>query len=114
MGQQAKLSLYRECRPVVDAQCELGDGASVTAAIATALADAVGIDPLDLPPLHDYVNTDLVDAMVGRTGRRAGNETVLSFQVDTWNVFVRSDGRIRVCDGTQETDPEPVFESALV
>ena len=114
MGHPTKLSLYRECRQVVDAQYEPRDGTSAVAAIVAALADAAGSDPLDLPPLHDYVDTDTVDAMFDRAGRRVGNEAVLSFQVDTWNVFVRSDGRIRVCDATRQIDPEPIFEPALV
>jgi hypothetical protein len=32
--------------------------------------------------------------------------------METWNVFVSTDGRIRVCDATRPTDPELVFESS--
>jgi hypothetical protein len=35
---------------------------------------------------------------------------LLEFAVENWNVFVRDDGRIRVRDATEPTDPEPVFE----
>ncbi|QSG10405.1 Uncharacterized protein HSR122_3036 [Halapricum desulfuricans] len=78
------------------------------------MADAVGVDPADLPPLFDYVEPDALNALFDPSDRVADGDTLLSFQVDTWNVFVRSDGRIRVCDGTQLTDPKPVFESTTV
>lgn len=86
---------------------------SVTEAVIWALADAVGVDPVELPPLYEYVDTDALNALFERH-RPTDRTNLLSFQVDTWNVFVRSDGRIRVCDATQPIDPEPVFESASV
>lgn len=74
------------------------------------LADAIGVDPAGVPPLYDYVDLDALNALFERHERAPDRDTLLSFQVDAWNVFVRSDGRIRVCNGTKLTDLEPVFE----
>ena len=110
MHDQGELFVYRGCRPVVDAEYDVRSDGSVTEAIVWALADAAGVDPTALPPLFDHVDPDALNALFTRRDSDTG-DTILSFQVDTWNVFVRSDGRIRVCDGTQLTAPEPGFES---
>ena len=108
------LPLYRGCRPVVDAEYDCESDHSVTEAIIWALADAADADPADLPPLFDHTDPDAINALFDRSHNVAADgDTILSFQVDTWNVFVRSDGRIRVCDATQPVDPEPVFNSTV-
>lgn len=112
MVNRDRLSVYRGCTPVVDAEYDVESDCSATEAIIWALADASGVDPTDLPPLFDYVDPDALNALFDPHDRVMDKSTLLSFQVDTWNVFVRSDGRIRICDATQPTDPEPVFESA--
>ena len=109
MNNQAELLVYRGCTPVVDAECDIESGDSLTEAITWALADAIGADPTAVPPLFDYVDPDALNALFSRPASATAGETLLSFQVDSWNVFVRSDGRIRVCDATGSTDPEPVF-----
>lgn len=113
MNNRAGISVYRGCTPVVDAQYDHETDSSVTEAIIWALADAVGVDPTDFPPLFDYVDPDALDALCDPSDGVTDEATVLSFQVDTWNVFVRSDGRIQICDATQPTDPEPVFASPI-
>ena len=113
MKERGELLVYRGCRPVVDAKYDFQGDSSATEAIIWALAEAAGVDPTALSPLFDYVDPDALNALFDRCDTGADSDTVLSFQVDTWNVFVRSDGRIRVCDGTQPTDPEPVFESTI-
>lgn len=114
MNNRGRLSVHRGCTPVVDAEYDFESGSSATEAVILALAEAVGVDPTDLPPLFDYVDPDALDALFDRYDVGVGGDSIFSFQVDTWNVFVRSDGRIRVCDATQPTDPEPVFESPVV
>lgn len=111
MNNRGELFVYRGCTPVIDAEYDFESDSSATEAILWALADAVGVDPTNLPPLFDYVDPDALNALFDPSDRATDGDTLLSFQVDTWNVFVRSDGRIRVCDATQPTDPEPVFES---
>ena len=111
MNNQGELLVYRRCTPVADAKYDFESDRSATEAIIWALADAVDVDPTDLPPLFDYVDPDALNALFDPNDRVTDGDALLSFQVDTWNVFVRSDGRIRVCDATQPTDLEPVFES---
>lgn len=103
--------VYRGCMPVVDAEYNFENNSTATETVILALSDAVGVDLTDLPPLFDYVDPDALNALFDPSDRVADGDTLLSFQVDTWIVFVHSDGRIRVCDVTQPTDPEPVFES---
>jgi len=114
MDNRDGLSIYRGCTPVVDAEYDPESGSSAAEAVIWALADAAGVDPTDLPPLFDYVDPDALDALFNHYERGADSDSIFNFQVDTWNVFVRSDGRIRVCDATRPTEPEPVFESPLV
>lgn len=111
MSNRSEPFVYRGCTPVVDTKYDPESDHSAIEAITWALADAVGVDPTDLPPLFDYVDPDALNALFDSYQRAANGLNLLSFQIDTWNVFIRSDGRIRVCDTTQPSDPKPVFES---
>jgi hypothetical protein len=73
-----------------------------------------GCTPLELPPLHDCVEPDALNKLFQHQGGSGTTETVLSFKMKNWNVFIRDDGCIRVCDGTRPTDPTPVFTSPTV
>lgn len=82
--------------------------------IIDAIATAKGVHATDLPPLFEIVDPDSIDSLFSNHNGTADAEAMLSFSYDTWNVFVKADGRIRVCDATQPTDPEPVFENSSV
>ena len=105
------LTVYRGCTPVVDAYCGPDTDRTPTEAVIEALGKAAGVDPVELPQLYEFVDGDALDALFERHGGAEAAEALLSFRVETWNVFVRADGRIRVCDATKATDPEPVFGS---
>jgi hypothetical protein len=109
--EQGELTIYRGCTPVVDAQYGPESDRSPAEVIIDALAEAAGVDPLELPPLYEFVDSDALDSMFEEHNGAIDSNALLSFQNENWNVFVRADGRVRVCDGTQPTDPEPVFES---
>jgi len=113
MVSRGEVLVYRVCTPVVDAEYDFENNSSATEAIVSALADAVGVEPTDLPPLTNYVDPNALNALIEPSDGVTNGDTLLSFRVDTWNVFVRSDGRIRVCDATQPIEPEPVFESTI-
>ena len=110
--ERGSLTVYRDCVPVVDAKYGSSDDESPVVVIVEALAEATGVDPTDLPPLFEFVNPDAIDQLFKKHDDASHANAVLSFQFKTWNVFVRADGRIRVCDNTRSTNPEPVFESA--
>ncbi|WIV67373.1 HalOD1 output domain-containing protein [Natrialbaceae archaeon AArc-T1-2] len=104
------LTFYRGCTPVVDAQYDLKGDRSPTEVIVKALAEAAGVDPLELPPLNEFVDCDALDSLFKEHDGAKDADAILTFRMENWNVFIRADGRIRVCDGTQPTDPEPVFD----
>ncbi len=102
--------VYRGCTPVVDRQYR-AEHESAAAAIVEAVSAAADVDPAELPPLYEFVDPDAIDTLFDHGHRAEAPPTLLGFQVESWNVFVRSDGRIRVCDARIPTDPEPVFSS---
>jgi len=104
-------SVYRTSKPVIDAEHQVESDRSISAVIINAVSDAESVDPVDFPPLHESVDPDAIDKLFGRHDNSMDANIILRFQINSWNVFVRSDGRIRVCDRTQPTEPEPVFES---
>lgn len=66
---------------------------------------------MDLPSLHDSIDPDAIDQLFERqSGDADSTGGILCFTVNGWNVFVRDDGRIRVCDPTGPADPSPVFD----
>ena len=107
-----ELTVYCGCEPVVDAEYQTdSDTPSPSVAIANAIAEAAGVDPLELPPLYGHVDIGALDAFLGAMTEPRTPGAILSFQIGTWNVFVRVDGKIRVCDATRSTAPKPAFES---
>lgn len=107
---QGKLTIYRSCTPVVDARYGPESDRSPAEVIIDALAKAAGVDPLELPPLYDFVDSDALDSLFERHDGAKNADALLSFRIENWNIFVRADGRVRVCDNTRPTDPELVFE----
>jgi hypothetical protein len=112
--EQGEPTIYRSCMPVVDAQYSPESGRSPAEVIIDALAEAGGIDPFELPPLYEFVDGDALNSLFEERDGANKGDALLSFRVENWNVFIRADGRIRVCDGTRPTDPEPIFESTPV
>ena len=102
--------LYRGCTPVVDAQYQRDGAKTPVEAIIDAVAEATTVEPLELPPLYESIDPDALNTLFQQHEGAVDSEAVLSFRIHHWNVFVRADGRIRVCDGTQPTEPQPVFE----
>jgi hypothetical protein len=95
---------------VVDARFEKGGEETITDALVGALAAAEGVEVTDIDPVYDAVDLDALERLLGNHEGAADAERLLSFTFDRWNVFVRADGRIRVCDGGKHVDPAPVFE----
>jgi hypothetical protein len=69
-----------------------GQSESVTYRIADRIAAEYDASPLDLPPLHDYVDVDAIEALLadGRPG------TVVSVVYEAVLVTVRGDGTVTV------------------
>lgn len=105
------LTVYRGCTPVVDAEYSPESDLSPAEIIVDALAEAAEVDPLELPPLYEFVDYDALNRLFQKHDGTADADALLCFRIENWNVFIRADGRVRVCDSTRPTDPEPVFES---
>lgn len=70
---------------------------SLIEAIVGAVAEAAGVDPLDLPPMYDFIDPDAVDKLF-RQPRATKVDQYLSFKFDEWIVSIHADGVIRVRD----------------
>ena len=106
-----QFAIYRGCTPVVDTEYGAEEDRSPAAAVIEAIAAAANVDPVDLPPLFESIDSDALNQLFETRSERQESKALLSFQFETWNVFVRSDGRIRICDATKPTEPTPVFEN---
>lgn len=105
--------MYRGCEPVYEVEYEPEEHRTIVEAVVDALSQAEGVDPTELPPLYDVVDTDALNRLFDPRDRDSVAAT-FSFTVRDWNVFVRGDGRVLVCDATRTVDPTPVFETQPV
>lgn len=62
--------------------------------IVDAVATATGIDPIELPPLHDYVATDALDSLLDRP--TTGYTARITFTYDGLEVTVDGNGEIEI------------------
>lgn len=91
-----------ECEPVVESQYERSDARSVVGAIAKTLEELSGDESSNRTPLYDAIDPDVLEGFVEHQGNRAtATDALVQFSIDNWNVFVRGDGLIRVCDRTR-------------
>lgn len=107
MNRDSSLEIYRSCEPVADTRYDPDGDQPVVNTLAEALATVADMSVTELPPLYETIDTDALTSLF-ETG--SVTETILSFTVETWDVFIHSDGRIRICDKEKPTDPVPVFE----
>lgn len=113
MSVSGDLSVYRRCPLVVEEKYDPATDQSIAECIIMALADAEDVPPTALPPLYDAIDLEAVEQLFERHTGLAGTGAFLSFQYERWNVFVRADGRIQICDGTEHTDAVPVFPETV-
>ena len=92
------------CTPVCDTRFGGQSDRSVCVAIVEAVAAAEGVAPTELPPLADDIDLEALETLV------TSGDTTIRTSVHGWNVFVRSDGAIRVCDPSASAEAEPVFQ----
>ena len=75
----------------------------ISETVVSAVADAKGVDPLDLDPLYDAIDPDALDSIFRHAG--AGSTvTKLSFEMDGCEVLVRGSGEVAVSPATGAGD----------
>ncbi|NHN48657.1 hypothetical protein G9464_13780 [Halostella sp. JP-L12] len=67
---------------------------TLTESIAIAVADAKGVDPLDLDPLYESVDPDALERFVGETGDAAVDRVTVTYE--GCEVTVRGDRSVVV------------------
>ena len=70
------------------------DETTLVVAVVSAVADAAGTDPLELPPLGDVIDPEALNDLVG-SGGGSGLESV-TFEYAGYTVWVTGDGDVRV------------------
>ncbi|MFB6080948.1 MAG: HalOD1 output domain-containing protein [Haloferacaceae archaeon] len=108
-GEPSTPSVRCECTPVYDTRYGGERGRPPSVAVVEAIAAVEGVAPTELDPLADAIDPAGLDGLF-EDGAGAPPTKILHFTVRGWNVFVRDDGTIRVCDPDRPTDPTPAFE----
>lgn len=82
----------------------------LTEAVIEAIAAAAEAEPTDLSPMYEAIDGDALEQLFGHRTDDAGSPgNVRGLTVDGWNVFVRGDGHIRVCDPSGLANLSPIF-----
>lgn len=81
---------------------DTGDEA-VSQQVIEAVADAKGVDPLDLPPLYDSIDPDALDALFSHADS-SSSITELSLQIAGCEVLVRGNGEVTITDTEGDLD----------
>lgn len=102
-----------ECTPVVESRFREEDRQLPSTAIVEAVAAAEGVAPVDLEPLYNEIDLDMIDQLFEDDGDPSTSPKLLQFSVAGWNVFVRGDGAIRVCDPDRPTTEASAFEKPI-
>ena len=111
MERKPELALYRSCSVVSETTYVREGARTLTQALVEAVAEAEGVDPTELPSLYGSIDLDALSRLLADPSEDTDSELLLGLRMNRWNVFVSSDGRICVCDATDETSHlEPIFE----
>jgi len=101
------------CSPVVGTQFGEESERRPSIAIIEAVAAAESVAPTELESLHEYIDLDAVDQLFASDDAASNGCRSLRFSAVGWEVFVRGDGAIRVCDPDEQTEVAEVFEKPL-
>lgn len=81
-------------------------GEEISTAVVSAVADAKGVDPLELDPLYDVVDADALDAIFGPTEGEAARAATLTFRMAGCRVVVRGTGEVSVTAPDERADAD--------
>jgi len=106
-------TVYRRSTPVVTSWYDPESDENISEAIVEAIANAEGVCETEVASMYETIDLDAVNRLFASYGK-SSDSVLLNFNFENWDVFVRADGRIRVCDTARVTDPEPVFQDSAV
>lgn len=72
---------------------EWSDPDQPSAELVRLLADLRNVDPYELEPLHNYIDTDSLNSLMASTENSSG-EVAVTFQFDGYEVRIDSSGKI--------------------
>lgn len=72
------------------------DDESMSETVVNAVADAKGVDPLDLDPLYDAIDPDALDRLFSTSPGASASPTELRFEMSGCVVVVREGGTVTV------------------
>lgn len=101
------LAVSFECTPVREIFIE--DDDSPLTVIVNAIADLEGVEPTDLPPLHNSIEPMSLCLMLEHSRVNQTSEMGICFSYTGWNVFVRNDGTVYIGDPDRKSTPTPMF-----
>ena len=110
---KGQLSLSCDCAPVFETWFGQERERTPTVAIIEAVAAAEGVAPTELEPLYDEIDTDAVNRLLASDRNSSSSNICIQLSVSGWQVFVRNDGAIRVCDPNRPTAISSPFEMSI-
>lgn len=75
---------------------EQSDDVSIGSRIVMAVADTLGIEPLDMEPLYETVDPDALESIVDSTKQVDGSGLGITFELEGCTVEVEGSGAIEV------------------
>lgn len=101
--------MHCECTPVCD--WEFDEGTPPTEAVVQALAAVENAPTREIKSLNEVIDTESFNQLFRD---HSDGSVAVSFSIEGWNVFVRSDGFVRLCDSSQPAESAPVFERPMI
>lgn len=101
-----------ECHPIHDTSFGGESERTPVEAVVEAVATVEGIWPLELEldPVAETIDPNALNRLFDHHDTSVDEPLKLGFLYHGWNVFVREDGVVRVCDPGRAVEPAPVFE----
>ena len=81
----------------------MGDGERISVAIAQEIAAIEEVDPVKLPSLYDFIDTDSLDALVQHSDAQ---DLTIKFDYQAYTVRVRGSGEITVLPSEKSTEDD--------
>lgn len=103
-----QLSLHCSCIPTYETWAKPEGELLPSTAIIEGLAEVEDVDPLELDPLIEQIDLDALDQLFDHSDE--SQSALLSYSLGHWNVFVRQDGHVLICDSERQTEPSPIFD----